>query len=380
MEVIEWLLRYEDYFNSPDALKLLREWTDLQLLTKRTKDGDEKDAILEKIKKFPNVEWVEEVLHFSFCNIHPSQLGGFVSLLVGLQSFQQLTKSNVINSSIIKNGVKCDSKMPKITAPTTAITTIAHKLKLIYLDDELNKYGYQSVTHYKGEIEAFYMFFETERYQLLSQKHNQKPLFHGQHKAHMQIELKTENAMICFNNQFAPSLIHRGSLGVERTNSFLGAQFFPRGKKGLKRTYMHITKAKVCHNLGQFIYWEKLKFKKLSWSKQIIDDFDDVRQALYNLPYVVREMRHNGYYVIKDVQDDILPQIKKQVLNHELVFTNQPIWKPEYHVRLYFHLMEKPKEWKFNEDTLQELVGLFRNQFDRDFMLRRCQTWGFYLE
>ena len=259
------------------------------------------------------------------------------------------------------------------------ILYIAHKLKILHLDEMINKHGYQSVTECREEMIGFYKFYERERYQSLIEKKLGKPLFHGQHLKHMKIEIKPQYAMCLFNNQFSPALIHRGSLGVEQTNSFIEQQEFHRGRKGLKLAYIQMTKVKIAHNLRKIKYWfHEEKISKTGWSDKITKELDIIQNSLYDLDYAVDEIRKNGFYLIKDSDERIMQHIKSLVLTHKLEFTSKPIWKKDYHVILFHWLMEQPKSWSLNDVALKQISNLFKDMFDKEFLIRRCEEWGFY--
>ena len=374
-----FLLQHAKIYDSKPQLTLLQKWTSLSFLLKKTFIPDNKSLIHSKLCSLSNGEWIQQVIGYAMIHIIPSQLGYYVSLLSGLQTFKQLTSTNMIISKVSIDGKTVKSKKPRIKAPTTAIKTIAHKLGIMHLDEEINVNGYQSVTSLIGELNGYYTFYETERFKLLKEKKTGKPVFHGQHKKHQAIETKPPYAQCLFNNQFAEPKVHSGSLGVEKTYSFIEQQEFNRGKKGIRNLYIQQTKMRVAHDMKQFQYWREREFENTDWSIAIIDDYTKAENDLFQLSYVEESIKSKGYYKIDNHEETILEYVKKQLQKDKLIFTSKPKWKNHYHLILFVYLMEKPNSWKLTQSNLPDVSKLFLRMFDDEFLVRRCEEWGFYL-
>ena len=381
----------KDILCEPTTQSACFEWVRLKMLTHKTKqdtDG-ELDYIKKQLRKFdaPTVKKIKHIIAFSFLKTHPSQIRIMAGYWTKLQSFEELTETNLIKCRLIKNKQIYDSKFARIKAPTSAATFILHQLQIQHLDEEMDKYGYQSLTEYLGEIDGFYQFYEEERFTILSQRKDGKPLFHGQHKDHWDIERNPSYANCSFCNQFSKSLIHHGTMGVEQTNSVLGQHNFQYGKRGLSCCYKQMTKMKQTTRIKQFNYWEEKnwisideitqKETKLDWiNEDIKKDFRETINDLYNLRFAQNELHSKRYYTIKTKEDEIISLTEKKVKKHKLKFTSQAHWNANCNLQLCHHLM---KQGKLTETGLKAIHRLFGEQFSLDFLQRRCASWGFHL-
>ena len=363
-------------------MKKIKYWVSQVMLLKKTLDPENTKAIQSQIASMKQNESIAKLIGNAYTHIIASQLRSYTTILTGQQTFQQLTATNLIKSKIQKDGVIVDSFMPRIKAPPSTVKHIAHHLRIRHLDQEMDCEGFQSLSEFIGELDGFYDFYQTQRYRLLSEKSNDsknKPLFYGQHKQHWEFETKPYNAISMLNNQQVPSLTHKGSLDVEKTNAYLGEQEFNRGRKGLKKLYIQGLKAKFATNFIQYNHWKEKNFKDINWSQTIKDDFEKLFNDVYTAKHVINAINIDGFYHIPDYSDSIFEIVESHVKKHELRFSSKPVWKSHYHEILFHHLMTKPSNWKLNKKHLKEISKLFRGMFTDEFLIRRCSEWRFYL-
>ena len=325
IQLIEHLLQHKQIYGDKTQLNSIIKWSSLICLLKRTKDEQIRTDIKKGIKK--SSPDIGKAVSYALTHVIPSQLRAYGALTSGLQSFEEITATNLIKGDIEINGKKLRAKVPRIVAPSSFIKVIAKHFQITHLDAEIDEHGFQSVTQLIGELNGYYSYYRRERYQILKEKSNEKPIFHGQELEHAKIETTPDLAINFLNNQLAPYLIHPGSLGAEKAYAYLHMQSFNRGKKGLKRTYMQALKAKVGHNLRRFEFWKERQFERLEWSSLIINDFTKLYNKFYKLKDVKRAIKQNGYYKIDCSNDPMMEYVKSKVSEHKMVKTSKAIWK-----------------------------------------------------
>lgn len=391
------------YYNNPKYIQLLQRWTSTQFLLKKSYVAGWRDDIKKKLQQFSpeEIQWIDKAVGQAYVQIIPSQIGYYVSLLSGLQSFEELTETNLIKSKVVYGEIiygangeiinHQNSVMPRKKAPHSAIIYIAEKIRLECLketEEQILSIGYQSLEELIGELEGYYQFYEKERFQPLSEKTKHRPVFYGQHNAHKKIELKPAYAECLFNNQYAPPKTGRdGSTAIEAHNAYIEQQEFNRGKKGLKNLYIQETKTFVAISLIKWRWWKEKEFKGTDWSSSLIKEYSDYANKIFECTWVNDAIKSNkGYYVINcgANEKEMSVYIKNMVQFHQLKFTHRrPKWKNEYHLILFSHLMMQQannKNWKLNAESLKKISKLFRGQFTDDFLIRRCEEWQFYIE
>jgi len=391
----------EHIYNDDNYLQLLQRWTSTQFLLKKSYETDDREHIKKKLGEFSRreLQYINQAIGAAFVCIIPRQLGYYMSLLSGLQSFEELTKTNLIKAKVVYGQIITDrhgnvinhknSFMPRIKAPTSSVNYVARKLKLecfAVLEKRIVAEGYQSLEELIGEIEGYYQFYEEERYCPLDKKETQRPVFYGQHKAHKEFELKPAYAECLFNNQYAPPKTGRdGSTAIEAHNAYIEQQEFNRGKKGLTNLYIQETKIFVAMSLIKFRWWRERDYKGTDWSQSLIKDYNDYSNKIFECTWINDIIKSRGYYEIKngDNEKDIRNYIQHMVQLHELKFTDRrPRWKSQYNLILFSHLMQESSErnWKFDAKALAKISMLFKHQFTDDFLIRRCEEWQFYIQ
>jgi len=203
-----------------------------------------------------------------------------------------------------------------------------------------------------------YRFFECERYQLLSERKNELPVFNGDtYEKHRNLELKVENAYLMFNNQLAPSLFHLGSLGVEACNVHIDNQVHQAGLKGVNQAYIDITLAKISWNLSKMKYLKKQTKVRLLWSQKIWDDWKIMDNNIRNLGHIMNDIKKFGLcnIDIKSVTLKLEHIVQNRIENHKLEIWRKPKWNPQCSLILFDFFTQQPQSFKLNEETIQQV-------------------------
>ena len=382
MDIQSFLKVHRKIYGDEKQLELIQLYVQLIHLLVETRGEIYRNFLKRQLKSLKCIEWIEKTLGYALTHCFSGHLRCLFSLITKMQTYEEVTKTNVTKSKIECNDEEIDTFIPKLKAPPSAVIRTAHALKLFHLDDRLDVNGVLSLEELRYELKGFYKFFESPRYRLeCDKKKVQRPVFHGQHIKHMKREIKPQNAICLFNNQYAPARINRGSLGVEQTNGFFEQQEFHRGRKGLVLTYIKEAIVFVAYNWRKWKYWNQnaTKLNASGMSESIKITLKEIENSLFGLPYARKEIEINGCYVIKDHTQDIQQYVFGLVKKHELEFTSKPVWSANHDVALYHILMSKHNEWKLTKEGLSEIENKFHKMFDQDKLLRKCEQWGFYL-
>lgn len=395
----EYLLQKEDIYGHPKQLKLIRKYVDQVLLLRKTWKDDNRDKLKSEISRLNDLtltcgapkNWVIKTIGHAYQHIVFEEVPSYVALITGLVSFEECTMKEYLCESLIqKDEIISTAMRPKLQAPQTAVLAIAKHLQIDYIDhDFINKHSTpQSLTQLQGKFEGFYNFYKKQRYQLLSEKKNSIPLFHGQEENHEKLELDVLYLQQVYNNTLAKSFTPwNGSLQNEQCHQMANVHMgINKGFVNLKGKYLQLSRFLNHHNQKKIEYWTKRNWldrddEKIPYDDETIQKMNLWSNKLYNATHVIHAFKNIGYYQFNTTKNDeyLTKWVKEKVEKDKLIFKKKKKWTNQHDLYLFHKLESKPSGWKLTRKNVSEFVEMFYNMFDTDFIIRRCETWDFYL-
>lgn len=222
------------------------------------------------------------------------------------------------------------------------------------------------------QLQFQHRYFTTQRLCPLSEKSHGKPVFHGTKcQKYFETRMKTQVAMLLFNNQFKPSLLFPGTIQNEEGHAFIKNTNIGKGKIGL-------TKCFVKKNVIMLMF-NKIRYKLIKkhhniikWHIMLWEEWDELIEKLEKLSVIHEKLEKNGYYVIdsKETDQEIQKLVQKLINDCNIQITEKQRWNPKCTELLLEHVDKQ------NAIRLEDLYQLFRGKFKRDMLTRIAQGFS----
>lgn len=158
MDIITFLKHYEQDLKSNQQHVI--HHCRLKAKLRRTYRRELREDIYRKLKIGSSTyKSCEKILYLGFKTIPVAHLRFWGSYFWGLQSFEQLTETNIIPNGqwVIQNGRKHQIDIPQYPLPPTFITTIAKTVGITYFNEkDLIKHGFHTFTEHRCAYKAYY--------------------------------------------------------------------------------------------------------------------------------------------------------------------------------------------------------------------------------
>ena len=188
-----------------------------------------------------------------------------------------------------------------------------------------------------------------------------------------------------YNNNTNPNFVMPGEQGCEKYNQSLDKYQVQRGTFGFQVVYAKITMDSLSWNERmQETYRMDTKLREeTGWSHQLWNDMESIIERTEQMQEITDIINKNGLYICQDIKPTITKESLERMLEEAMEFSVGTGNYTEYtskciHAFCAQHsngscFLSKSKHLKLLQESLY-------NQFTTEFLIRRCNDWGYYFK